>query len=338
MSTPRKRRRRARIRVRVDGDQMHQLDIVTVVTRPVPHSEAGHRPDRLQRGCQHRRADAVLRPRDAADRQDRRRREARRSAVRDRQPGGRAGADRPDRRAAWRWKRRSRSSRSPSACSTGRPACWPTRRPRSARSIRRATITPSPNPTSRPRRARLTAARNRLRVIVGRDRRRGRAARARAHRQSADHHQCADRRHGDRAQGRPRPVRAQRRRRAALFDRRSLDRCGSRRTCRRPTSRYVRVGQEIEVQGHRAAGPRVQGAHHARSARPPTRRRGASSCARRSPIPDGALKSEMFATFKIATGDGEPGAGGAGRGRDPRRRCRRPSGSSASRCCSSAAR
>ncbi len=66
----------------------------------VSRAQDRDRPDRLQRGRQHGGADAVLRPRDAADRQDRRRGEARRSAVRDRQPGGGAGADRPDRRGA----------------------------------------------------------------------------------------------------------------------------------------------------------------------------------------------------------------------------------------------
>ena len=38
------------------------------------------------------------------------------------------------------------------------------------------------------------------------------------------------------------------------------------------------------------------------------------------PNPDGVLKSEMFASFKIATGEGEIRARGAGRCRDTRKR------------------
>ena len=85
--------------VRVTDDQMHQLGIVKVELYPFRVQKLGHRPDRLQRGHQHRRPDAVLRPRDPADRQDRRQRQARRSAVRDRQPRSGAAAERFHRRA-----------------------------------------------------------------------------------------------------------------------------------------------------------------------------------------------------------------------------------------------
>ena len=88
----------------------------------LPQPEAGDRPDCLQRGSQHRGGDAVLRPGDARDRQDRRRGQARRRFVRDRQPGSGAGADRPDRGpsgaaesevAAWPRQARARPAKQP---------------------------------------------------------------------------------------------------------------------------------------------------------------------------------------------------------------------------------
>ena len=82
---------------------------------------------------------------------------------------------------------------------------------------------------------------------------------------------------------------------------------------------FVRVGQEIEVKVA-AAPDRIFKARIADigSASDLTTRR--VMVRSEIPNPDGVLKSEMFASFKIGTAAPSADAGGADRGRDPRRR------------------
>ena len=86
--------------MRVTADQMHQLDIVKVEICSFRLFKPAIGQIAFNEDASTVVLIAVLRPRHPADRQDRRRGETRRSAVRDRQPRSGAGADRPDRRRA----------------------------------------------------------------------------------------------------------------------------------------------------------------------------------------------------------------------------------------------
>ena len=246
--------------VSVTADQMHQISIVDVAS-------CAFSVQKLAIGQIAFNEDAstvVLTPfsgsRHQADRQTGRRGEARRSAVRDRQPGGSAGAHRLHRSGAGRRKKQS------AACA--RPAC-----PRPANRA----LCGSRDVAARGRAGAQRLYGSRVRREDDGERRRGSAqSPARPHgaqrcrpgesgTRSRDrftrHHQVADRWNRHLAQDRSWPICAQRLRRGAVCHLRSLHHVAQGGRAReRHSAHSRRAGDRGE--GHCDTGPRVQGQNH----------------------------------------------------------------------------
>ena len=291
--------------VRVTADQMHQLSIAPVEPYPFRVQKFAIGQIAFNEDTSTVVADAVLRPRRPPDRQDRRPGEARRAAVRDRQPGSGAAAERLHRRRHGHEQgalaARARQDRARSGSSDlyeGKAAPLKEWQQAQAQLVGAQNDLRSAERHARGR-ARPTAHR---RPHRGRDRRAG-ARRARSGARSPitapiDGTVIA------RKVG-PGPIRAQRCRRRPLFDRRPLDHVAEGATCPKTTfrscasARRSRSGSApCRTVCSRRASSLIGAASDAATRRVVVRSE--------IPNPDGALKSEMFASFKIATGDGEP--------------------------------
>ena len=217
-----------------------------------------------------------------------------------------------------------------------RPA-MPARPPRSASSSRRSTDHTVAETDLKTAEGALTAARNRLRVISAAATPRSPALEQRADHQSADHRSTApiDGTVIARKVGPGQYVRSDSGEPLYSIADLSIDvaqglRAGERHrpscaSARRSRSRSLALPDRVFKARIVAIGAASDAA---------TRRVVVRS---EIPNPDGALKSEMFATFKIVTGDGEPDAARAGRSRDPRRRSSVRLGRAGADACSSAA-
>ena len=197
-----------------------------------------------------------------------------------------------------------------------RPADRPhrrTRRPRSARSTQARNDYAAAESDLKTAEGTLTAARNRLRVIIGRSAGGGRARRARARDQSARSPSMSpiDGTVIARKVGPGQYVRSDSG--DPLYAIADLSTMWLKANVpeNRHSARARRAGDR--GQGHRAAGPRVQGAHHRDRRRLGCRRRGAWWCARRFPIPTACSRPRCSRASRSTIGDGEPCARRAGR-------------------------
>ena len=159
----------------------------------------------------------------------------------------------------------------------------------------------------------LAAARNRLRILGRSDEEIEKLEKSRSHRRR-DHGGRADRRHGDPAPGRPRPVHQHRRHRPGLHGRRPVDRVADRQRAR------IGCAQDEGRRAGRGLGAGLSGPHlqrqallrgaGARSQHPPP----AGARRDRQPRPRAAARDVRLLPHRLGRQPADAGGAAGGRG------------------------